>query len=219
MIGSSVIPSDNKLWLGLTGGIGAGKSTVTNMLAKMGAHIIDADLIAREIVTTPEMLEKLAQTFGKQIITNTQPPSLNRFALAEIVFTDKLKLAELNALTHPEIQNIALEKLKEIPSGEVGIYDAAILLDDGKPSYLDGIIVVEANLQTRLNRLTQQRGMSVEDAKARVANQLSDSQRAQYADYTIDNSGSLEQLTAQVQQLWRVIQQHPKLQGQYRKEP
>lgn len=212
-------PPTDKLWLGLTGGIGAGKSTVTKLLAQFGAHIVDADVIAREVVRDLQTLNELVACFGTHILNDSQPATLNRAALAEIVFNDPKKLAQLNAITHPKIQQTALRQLRNVPSGGVGIYDAAILLDNGKPSYLDAVIVVEAQPETRLERLTAQRGMSIADAKARIANQLSDSQRAQYADYNIENSGSLADLTAQVQQLWRVIQQHPKLQDQYQTAP
>ncbi|MCS4484300.1 dephospho-CoA kinase [Gleimia sp. 6138-11-ORH1] len=203
-------PAD-KVWVGLTGGIGAGKSTVSQMLAKAGAHIVDADVLARYVATHQPVLEELAEHFGPKILTDTTPPLLMRSTLADIVFHDDEKLEELNQIMHPKIAEAALEELNKVPAGEVGVYDAAILVDEGRPSYLDLVVVVVADELTRIERLVNDRQMTIADAKARVANQITDEQRALHADYVIDNSGSLSELKQQVQQLWEAIQQHPKL--------
>ncbi|WP_040312801.1 dephospho-CoA kinase [Gleimia coleocanis] len=209
------------LWVGLTGGIGSGKSTVTKLLAQYGATIADADLIARAIVSRPTVLTDIAQIFGTDVVikTATGKPTLNRAKLASIVFNDPQQLAKLNALTHPRIAQTALEILKTVEPGKVGVYDAAILLDYGRPTCLDIIVVVTAPTEVRIKRLVETRGMELKDAKARIANQITDQQRAQHADYIIDNSSDLTALTASVQQLWHAIQQHPKLQDHSQMEP
>lgn len=214
-------PHPNSLWIGLTGGIGSGKSTVTKLLAAYGATIADADLIAREIVANPETLAEIKSTFGDTVINidSSGTETLNRAALAQIVFNDSDKLTQLNQITHPKITETALGILKTVATGKIGVYDAAILLDHGRPRHLDLIIVVTAPTSERIQRLVTYRGMNAADAKARIANQITDQQRAQYADYLIENDTNLEDLTTKVQQLWHVIQQHPKLHGHYQTEP
>lgn len=179
------------LILGLTGGIGSGKSAVTSVLEQCGCTVADADIIARQIVEPgTAALRQIHVRFGRQVI---QDGGLNRAELARIVFSDPQALADLNAITHPRIRARAAQILAETPPGGVGIYDAAVLLEAGMASMVDGLIVVTAPPRQRVLRLVE-RGMSKEQALERMGNQMSDSERLRQADIHIDNGGSLSDL-------------------------
>lgn len=182
---------DASLILGLTGGIGAGKSTISQVLAKCGCVIADGDTIAREIVEpgTPA-LKEIHVRFGSTVITDG---ALNRAELARIVFSDPQGLSDLNAITHPRIRARAAQILASTPPGGIGIYDAAVLLEAGMAAMVDGIIVVTAPLQHRLARLIE-RGMTQEQATERMAHQMTDSERLSHSDIHIDNSGTINDL-------------------------
>lgn len=181
------------LLLGLTGGIGSGKSAVTSVFERCGCTVADADAIARDIVEpgTPALRE-IHVRFGSQVI---EDGGLNRAELARIVFADPQALADLNAITHPRIRASAAQILASTPPGGVGVYDAAVLLEAGMASMVDGIIVVTAPTRQRLLRLVE-RGMTKDQALDRMDNQMSDTERLSRADIHIDNSGSLVDLRA-----------------------
>ncbi|MDO5719588.1 MAG: dephospho-CoA kinase [Actinomycetaceae bacterium] len=179
------------LLLGLTGGIGAGKSTVSEVLGKCGCVVADGDVIARAIVEPgTAALREIHVRFGSSVINDG---ALNRSELARIVFSDPQALADLNAITHPRIRARANQILATAAPGGIGIYDAAVLLEAGMSSMVDGIIVVTAPCGRRLSRLVE-RGMTKDQAQERMANQMSDAERLTHADIHVDNSGTIHEL-------------------------
>ncbi len=188
----------------LTGGIGAGKSTVAKMLTERGAALIDADVLARRVVEpgTPA-LARIAQEFGDGVLGASG--ELDRAALADIVFADDSALAALNAIVHPAVREASRElKTRLITEGkhEVIIEDIPLLAESSGAREFDGVIVVHTPIELRLRRL-QDRGMSMSEARARIDAQASDSQRLAIADFVIHNDGTLSELNEQVESLWR----------------
>lgn len=194
--------------LGLTGGIGAGKSTVSSMLGQLGAVIIDADAISRELLSPGSaVLAQVVEAFGPQILT--EAGELNRPALAELIFANEDQRQLLNAMVHPAVrarsQELAEAAMAEPGFSGIIVEDIPLLTETGQASRFDGVILVEADRQLRLDRLMQGRGMSLAEAQARMAAQASDEQRRAIASWVIDNSGSLEETRRQVEDLWREL--------------
>lgn len=186
--------------IGLTGGIGSGKSTVARLLAARGAVIIDADAIAREVVEpgTPA-LEALVKRFGPDIL---EPDGrLNRPALAERAFVDEESKKALEAITHPAIATEFFRRIEANPPDAVIVHDVPLLVESVGPDRYGAVIVVEAPREVRLERL-EQRGIARADAEARMAQQATDEQRRAIATWVLDNSGDLDALEAQVEQIW-----------------
>lgn len=178
------------LKIGLTGGIGAGKSTVSEILAACGAVIIDADKIAREVVAPGEpLLDELVQRFGKEVIA--ADGGLDRTQLAAAAFADEESTAALNALMHPAIRNRTDEHFTRHSDAEVVVHDVPLLVENAMaPAYhLNLLVDVPADL--RLERLMSTRGMARDDAESRIARQASDEERYAVADVVIDNSGAV----------------------------
>ncbi|MGR6963714.1 dephospho-CoA kinase [Geodermatophilus sp. URMC 61] len=188
------------LRIGLTGGIGSGKSTVAGLLAVRGAHIIDADRIAREVVEpgTPG-LEAVAAAFGRGVLT--AEGALDRPALAAVVFADPDARRRLDGIVHPLVRARAAELVAGAPPDSVVVQDVPLLVETGQAGSYDLVLVVEADLDTRVRRLVG-RGVSEEDARARIAAQATDKQRRAVADVVLDNSGTVEELEAQVERFW-----------------
>jgi dephospho-CoA kinase len=188
------------LRIGLTGGIGSGKSTVSRLLAERGAIIVDADAIAREVVEpgTPG-LAAVAEAFGAGILA--ADGSLDRPALAAVVFADPEQRRKLDGIVHPLVRARATALAGAAPPDAVLVNDVPLLAETGQASSYDLVVVVEADAETRVARLVQ-RGLTAEDARARMAVQASDEQRRAIADVVLDNSGTPEQLAAQVERLW-----------------
>ena len=188
------------LRIGLTGGIGSGKSTVAGLLAARGAVVVDADKIAREVVEpgTPG-LAAVADAFGEGVLA--ADGSLDRPALAAIVFTDPAARARLDAIVHPLVRERSVELIAGAPSDAVLVNDVPLLVETGQAGTYDLVLVVEADLAIRLTRLVE-RGSTEEDARARIASQATDEQRRAVADVVLDNSGTREQLAEQVARLW-----------------
>jgi dephospho-CoA kinase len=186
--------------IGLTGGIGSGKSTVSALLAARGAVIVDADRIAREVVEpgTPG-LAAVVDAFGPGVLT--ADGSLDRPALAGIVFADPAARRTLDAIVHPLVRARAAEQEAVAPSGAVVVHDVPLLVESGQASSYDLVLVVQADPETRVARLVQ-RGLTADDARARIAAQATDEQRRAVADVVLDNSGTPEQLAAQVDRFW-----------------
>ena len=188
------------LRIGLTGGIGSGKSTVSALLAARGAVIVDADRIAREVVEpgTPG-LARVVETFGEGVLA--ADGSLDRAALAAVVFADPEARRQLDGIVHPLVRARATELAAAAPPNAVVVNDVPLLVETGQASSYDLVLVVEADPSTRVSRLVQ-RGLTAEDARARIAVQASDEQRRAVADVVLDNSGPPEQLAEQVDRFW-----------------
>ncbi|MEU5659444.1 dephospho-CoA kinase [Streptomyces sp. NPDC047737] len=189
------------LKVGLTGGIGAGKSEVSRLLARCGAVLIDADRIAREVVEpgTPG-LTAVVEAFGPDIL-NTDG-SLNRSALGEIVFADSARLATLNGIVHPLVGARSAELERAAGPGAIVVHDVPLLTENGLAPLYDLVVVVDASPGTQLDRLVRLRGMTESDARARMAVQATRGERLAVADFVVDNDGPLENLEPQVDKLW-----------------
>ena len=188
--------------VGLTGGIGSGKSTVSALLAERGAIVVDADAIARAIVEPGEpALSEIAEAFGAEVIG--PDGALYRARLAALVFGDPDALERLNAVTHPRIAQRSAEMIAQAPTDAVVVYDMPLLVEQG-PDALTGwdhIAVVDCPDDVRLGRLVA-RGIDADDAHRRMASQATREERIAVADTVIDNSRDLASLTGQVDSLW-----------------
>jgi dephospho-CoA kinase len=190
--------------VGLTGGIGSGKSEVARLLASYGAVVIDADLIAREVVEPGTAgLAKLVEEFGAGILR--PDGSLDRERLADRVFGDEEARRRLNAIVHPLVGRRTAELKARVPPDAVVVYDVPLLVESGLQSLYDLVVVVDAPAETQVARLVAGRGMSESAARARIAAQAGREERLAAADVVIDNSGSLDELEAQVRELWEEL--------------
>jgi dephospho-CoA kinase len=188
------------LRIGLTGGIGSGKSTVSELLAARGAVVVDADRIAREVVEpgTPG-LGAVVEAFGDRVLTPAG--ALDRPAVAAIVFADADARRRLDGIVHPLVRQRAAELARAAPEDAVVVHDVPLLVETGQAASYDVVLVVEAALETRLARLVE-RGLPETDARARIAAQATDEERRAVADVVLDNSGTREELAAQVDRFW-----------------
>lgn len=189
------------LKIGLTGGIGSGKSEVAKRLSARGAVVIDADKIAREVVEpgTPG-LARVRATFGEEVIR--PDGSLDREKLGAIVFADQEQLAKLNAIVHPLVGERVAQLQSEAPDDAIVVYDVPLLAENNLAPMYDVVIVVDAADEVRIARLAEHRGMAEPDAKARIAAQASREERLAVADLVIPNEGSLDDLDARVEEVW-----------------
>jgi dephospho-CoA kinase len=188
------------LRIGLTGGIGSGKSTVAALLAERGARVVDADRIAREVVEpgTPGLAAVVSE-FGAEVLT--AEGALDRPALAARVFGDPAARARLDAVVHPLVRARAAELVAAAPADAVVVQDVPLLVETGQAGTYDLVLVVQTDLETRVARLVQ-RGLSAEDARARIASQATDEQRRAVADVVLRNDGDRDALAAQVDRFW-----------------
>ncbi|MGW6416782.1 dephospho-CoA kinase [Streptomyces sp. NPDC055055] len=189
------------LKVGLTGGIGAGKSEVSRLLVSYGAVLIDADRIAREVVEpgTPG-LAAVVETFGDGVLTGEG--TLDRPKLGSIVFADPERLAALNAIVHPLVGARSAELESRAGSGDVVVHDVPLLTENGLAPLYDLVVVVDASPETQLDRLVRLRGMAEPEARARMAAQATRENRLAVADLVIDNDGPLYALEPQVRKVW-----------------
>ncbi|MFZ4152608.1 dephospho-CoA kinase [Streptomyces pseudogriseolus] len=189
------------LTVGLTGGIGAGKSEVSRLLVECGAVLIDADRIAREVVEpgTPG-LAAVVQAFGQEILA--EDGSLDRPRLGALVFGDPEKLATLNSIVHPLVGARSRELEEAAPEDAVVVHDIPLLTENGLAPFYDVVIVVDASTETQLDRLMRLRGMTEADAHARMAAQATRAQRRAIADIVIDNDVPLDALERRVKEVW-----------------
>lgn len=187
--------------VGLTGGIGAGKSEVSRLLASYGAVIVDADKIAREVVEpgTPG-LAAVVEEFGDGVLT--PDGTLDRPKLGGIVFADPEKLKALNAIVHPLVGARSAELEASAGPDAVVVHDVPLLTENGLAPLYDLVVVVDAAPQTQLDRLVRLRGMAEDEAKSRMAAQATREQRLAIADLVVDNDGPMEALEPQVRAVW-----------------
>jgi dephospho-CoA kinase len=189
------------LRVGLTGGIGAGKSEVSRRLAAQGAWIIDADQIAREVVAPQTAgLAAVIEAFGPGVLGSDG--ALDRVVLGDIVFADQQKLATLNSIVHPLVGARMRELEEAAGPGSVVVHDVPLIAENGLADAYDLVVVVDVPPRIQLDRLVRLRGMSREQAQARMAAQASREQRLSIADIVVDNSASLAELDRQVGELW-----------------
>jgi dephospho-CoA kinase len=198
--------------VGLTGGIGAGKSTVSAMLAERGAVIVDADQIARDLQSPGSpVLDSMAERFGEHIIRDDG--SLDRAAVAAIVFNDEAALKDLNGIVHPAMQSEIQRQIDEQRSTDRVVVLDFPLLGENPRKGLAATIVVDIPVDVAVRRLVDQRGMSEDDARARINSQISRDERLATATHVIDNGGDRESLTAQVDDLWQQLLELPPADG------
>ena len=193
-------PTDRALRVGLTGGIGAGKSTVAALLEERGAVVTSADEVARDVVSPgSDGLAAVVAEFGDGILA--PDGSLDRSALGRLVFSDDLRRARLEEILLPLIAAEAWARMDTVPAGQVVVYDVPLLVEGQMQDMFDLVIVVEADLELRLKRLSE-RGMNRDEALARIAVQATDEERRGVADVIVSNSGAIEDLSAEVDRLW-----------------
>ena len=187
--------------IGLTGGIGSGKSTAARRFAELGALVVDADAIAREVVEpgTPGLAAVVAE-FGERVLD--ADGRLDRPRLGELVFADEAARARLNAIVHPLVRARVAEILGAAPAGTVTVQDVPLLVETGQAGSFDLVVVVEAPADVRVDRLVRDRGLPADQARARIAAQATDEQRRAAADVVLANDGTPEDLRAQVDRLW-----------------
>jgi dephospho-CoA kinase len=192
--------------VGLTGGIGSGKSTAADRFAALGVPVINADVVAREVVAPGEpVLAELVTRFGAGILQ--EDGSLDRPALADIVFNDPEARAALDRLTHPTIAGRMAERIAELSAGWEGpgpplvVVDHPLLIETGQAGRFDTVVVVLVPIEERVRRLVENRGLREQDARARIAIQTDDDTRRRVADHVLDNAGSIDDLHRQVDEV------------------
>ena len=200
--------------VGLTGSVGTGKSTVTKFFGELGAYIIDWDDLARK-VTHPHLKawKEIVEYFGKGILNDDL--TINRQKLAEIVFSDREKVAKLNQIVHPEVfkeDERITNKVKSLNPDALIIKDIPLLFEVARPIFVDKVVVVSASEQTQLRRL-EEKGMSREDARSRIKSQLPLEEKIKSADFVINNDGPLEETKRQIEEIYSLLrkgEQHGK---------
>lgn len=196
------------LRVGLTGGIGSGKSEVARLLAARGALVVDSDALAREVVApgTPG-LRAVVEAFGPEYLD--AEGALDRPRLAALVFQDPSARERLNAVVHPLVAAAAAERLADAPADAVVVHDVPLLVETGMAPLFDVVVVVDTARETQLERLVARRGMTRQDAEARVNAQATREQRLAAADHVVRNDGSLRELEEQVARLWQILTNDP----------
>lgn len=187
------------LIVGLTGGIGAGKSTVANMFAQLGALTIDADQLARQAIEkgSPGFSE-VVSAFGEEILNDGE---IDRQRLGAIVFKDAAKRKQLEAIVHPRVQEALASKIKSLSPGDILIYEIPLLVETGAAKKFDYVITVESDIENRLDRLFE-RGLEEDEAQRRIDAQASQSEREAVADFVIVNDGERADLFGEVAKVW-----------------
>jgi dephospho-CoA kinase len=190
--------------VGLTGGVGSGKSTVSAMLAELGAVVIDADLLAREVVAPgSDGLTAVVEAFGPTVLTATG--ELDRPALGAVVFADEVARRRLEAIIHPLVRARGAELEAAAPAEAVVVHDIPLLAETGQADAFDAVVVVDVPVEVQMERMVRLRGMSPQEAQSRVAAQATREQRRAVATYVIDNTGTLEDLRDRVAEVFEAL--------------
>lgn len=191
--------------VGLTGGIASGKSTVASMLESLGAEIIDADIIAREVVEPgTDGLSKVVAAFGDSVLQSDG--SLSREALASVVFGNQEQRSRLEAILHPLIKERTSSRLAT-SSAAVVVYVVPLLVEANVDYPFDLVVTIESGVETQTQRLIESRGLNSDEAAARISSQATEAQRVARADYRVDGSVTLTELETEVEKLWQLILQ------------
>ncbi len=190
--------------VGLTGGVASGKSTVSAVLRELGAVVIDADQLARDVVAvgTPG-LAAVVEEFGREVLTDAG--ELDRPAVARIVFADDAARKRLEAIVHPLVFEEIVRLEQEAPQGAVVVHDIPLLAESGRADTFDAVVVVDAPPEVQVERMIEDRGWTREEAESRMAAQASREDRLALASYVVDNSGSLEDLRRQVEAVYEAL--------------
>ncbi|MGZ4438451.1 MAG: dephospho-CoA kinase [Nocardioides sp.] len=183
--------------VGLTGGVASGKSTVSAMLAEQGAVVVDADVLAREVVAKgTEGLAAVVEAFGPQVLT--EDGEMDRVKVGSIVFGDEQARRRLEAVIHPRVRARAAEIEAAAPAGALVVHDIPLLVETGQAGSFDAVLVVDVPVETQVDRMVRLRGLSPVEAEARVAAQASREERLAAATYVLDNTGTLDDLRDRV---------------------
>lgn len=185
--------------MGLTGGIGSGKSLAGEYFAQLGAHVIDADDLARNAIERGTSgFDEVVATFGDEVLKNGD---IDRKQLATRIFGDNEKKKQLEAIVHPRVKTAFEEATSLLEENDILIYEVPLIVEAKVQDRFDYIITVEASVENRLQRL-HKRGLSRTESEARISSQASSDQRREIADYVLENDGTQEQLFAEVEHLW-----------------
>lgn len=182
------------LILGLTGNIGCGKSSLSEIFISNGIDVIDADKVSRDIMEDKDFLDVIFKEFGDTIKNNDG--TLNRKSLGKLVFSDNKKLKRLNLLTHPKIKSVILERLDLLrdKGKTISVIDAALLIEHNYLSMLDKLVLITCDLEEQIKRVQNRDEITKEEALNRINSQMNQNEKVKFADYIIDNSGSLDEL-------------------------
>jgi len=187
--------------VGITGGVGSGKSTAASCLKKHGAVVVDADEISRTLTKNGSpVIAEISQAFGAQILH--ADGSLNRSALAALVFSDSKALEKLNAIMHPKIRMEAIRQIEACAIDQIVVYDMPLLIETDSVALCDVVIVVDLDTKEQIERLVKNRGMSHEEAEARIRNQATREQRNLVATWVIDNSKTTKECEQECASVW-----------------
>lgn len=193
--------------IALTGGIASGKTTVSRRLSELGAHHIDADQLAREVVEPGQQaLKQIIQQFGAEVLH--ADGTLNRAELANVVFGDAEKLEKLNNIVHPAVRRRGQERIDAVRHSDedgVVVYDVPLLVESPNDHSWDLVVVAEAPADLRIDRMIELRGLTRAEAEARISHQATDEERRAIADVVIDTSGTVEWTIDQTDRLWRSL--------------
>ena len=191
--------------VGLTGGVASGKSTVSAILAQLGAVVIDADLLAREVVAPgTEGLAAVVEEFGPDVLG--PDGGLDRPRLGALVFADPERRRALESIIHPRVRARAAEIEAAAPADAVVVHDIPLLAETGQAASFEAVVVVDVPVEVQVDRMVRVRGMSEADARARIAAQADRDARLAVATYVVENTGDLDELRARVEEVYRTIE-------------